>query len=113
MTQEIKQKLKQAAETAWEEDTRHNPNPCNPYAYVYGYKAGAQTILENPSEWGLVGAQWEEDAIHNADTGVEIAAERDKYREALEHVLQLLQDRRPNTPGLGAPINIIKEALKQ
>src|SRR5690606_32532527 len=26
----------------------------NPHAYVYGFKAGAQTILDNPQEWGLV-----------------------------------------------------------
>lgn len=108
MTNEQKQKLKQAAETAWEEDTRHNPNPCNPYTYVYGYKAGAQTILENPSEWGLVGAQWKEDAIHNADTGVEIAAERDKYREALKRIAEYDFDIKQVSPH-----TIAKEALKQ
>lgn len=53
MTQEIKYKLEQAAETAWEQDQKTNPTPVNPHAYVYGYKAGAQTILENPRSFGL------------------------------------------------------------
>lgn len=43
----------------------------------------------------------------------ELESQLTKYREALELVLQSLQSRRPHTPGLGASINIIKEALKQ
>lgn len=74
MNREIKDKLEQAA------------------AYHQGsgldFMAGVQTILKNPSEWGLVGAQWKEDAIHNADTAVEIAAERDRYRAVLERLLE-------------------------
>lgn len=54
MTQEIKDKLEQAAMISWEQDQKTNPSPVNPHAYVYGYKAGAQDILENPAEWGLV-----------------------------------------------------------
>lgn len=84
MNQEIKQKLEQAAENYAGEIkivTEH--------VKVYNaYFDGAQTILENPQEWGLVGAQWKEDAIHNADTAVEIAAERDRYREVLERLLE-------------------------
>ncbi|WP_257657690.1 hypothetical protein [Parapedobacter lycopersici] len=71
-----------------------------------GFVHGAQTILENPGEWGLVNAKWKEDAIYNADTGVEIAAERDKYREALE---KLLKEDMCSYAG----DRLIKEALKQ
>lgn len=43
----------------------------------------------------------------------ELESQLTKYREALERVLQSLQSRRPYTPGLGAPINIIRSVLKQ
>lgn len=99
MNQEIKQKLKQAAETAWEQDQKINPSPVNPHAYVYGYKAGAQTILENPEEWDLV--RYEDYLKHSKRT----LSENERYREALDKITQVS----------GNPISsgIAKEALKQ
>lgn len=90
MNQEIKQKLKQAAETAWEQDQKTNPSPVNPHAYVYGYKAGGQTILENPGEWGLASMvvvrqlEMETNIQHKEKT--ELQSQLTKYREALEAI---------------------------
>lgn len=66
--------------------------------------AGAKTILDNPSEWGLV------EKTH-IDVGIRL--QNDKYRGALECALQSLQDSRRHTPNLSAPINIIKSVLEQ
>lgn len=82
MTQKIKERLEQAAETAWEQDQKTNPSPVNPYAYVYGFKAGAQTILENPQDWGLT-------YPHSQKLAEEVLAmesQLTKYREALERI---------------------------
>lgn len=88
MTQEIKDKLKQAAETAWEQDQKTNPSPVNPHAYVYGYKAGAKTILENPGEWGLMPILDSMDHIEESDQNWsdvvnDLESQLAKYREAL------------------------------
>lgn len=124
MNQEIKQKLQQAAETAWEQDQKTNPSPVNPYAYVYGYIAGAQSIIKNPGEWGLapkaqhdhymamynslvewydkIMGAWCEHVRHQQ--GIEsLQTQNDRYREALERILQ----------GSCSPTLVAKKALKQ
>lgn len=130
MTQEIKERLEQVAETAWEQDQKTNPSPVNPHAYVYGYKAGAQTILENPGEWGLCSLEIHKQAVKTFDkiTTDAINAERAivdernqlqsqlaEYRQALERILSKAE--RPTDLLLGATIKsiseIAKEALKQ
>lgn len=113
MTQEIKLKLEQAAETSWEQDQKTNPTPVNPYAYVYGFKAGAKTILENPSEWGLcslevleatsvsVGKAWADNE--------RLKSQLAKYREVLEHLERFTSD----NPDYEFINHRLKEALKQ
>lgn len=110
MTQEIKERLEQAAETAWEQDQKTNPSPVNPHAYVYGYKAGAQTILENPSEWGLVHPHSQKLAEEVLATESQLA----KYREALERIIQQHDQNIPDSCSLARGLAVIaKEALKQ
>lgn len=129
MNQEIKDKLEQAAETAWEQDQQTNPTPVNPYAYVYGFKAGAETILENPGEWGLVPkaqhdhymtkytslVEWYDrlmgtpcEQVRHQQEIESLQAQNDRYRKALEDVIiRLGEDKRFNA------LSIAKEALKQ
>lgn len=113
MTQEIKDKLEQAAETAWEQDQKTNPYPVNPHAYVYGYKAGAQTILDAPGEWGL-------ETTKEALTGrnrilslqlknTELQSQLTEYREALEHLERFTSD----NPDYEFINHRLKEVLKQ
>lgn len=39
----LKQFIEEKARTAWEDDQKTNPHSVNPYAYVYGYVAGAKS----------------------------------------------------------------------
>lgn len=115
MTQEIKDKLQQAADKSTEKGYS-SEHPAK-WHYKDGFTNGAQAILENPSEWGLVEKRLVDEGIQlrieTIKTCEETHLKNEKYKEALEHVLQLLQARRPHTPGLGAPINIIKSVLEQ
>lgn len=112
MTRDQYTKVGVAAHDAWEEDAKTNPKPVNPHAYVYGFKAGAQTILDNPQEWGLMPILDSMQAIEDSDSDWEDAlsglkAQLSRYREALEKIA--------NDSGchLEECIRIAKEALKQ
>lgn len=111
MTQEIKLKLEQAAETAWEQDQKTNPSPVNPHAYVYGYKAGAQIILENPEEWGLVGMKASDKCWHEVSR--DLYAENQRFREALEKIVNQFENFDPAPYRETVMYKIAKEALKQ
>lgn len=103
MTQEQKIKLDQTCKEKYP-GSRYD----NALRRVH-FKAGAQTILDNPGEWGL-------EATKEALTGrnrvtslqlqnAKLKTENDRYRKALERV---------STPIYGEDVNrIAKEALKQ
>lgn len=94
MTQEIKDKLKRTAE---------QDGSVTEYSFI----KGAQTILDNPEEWGLVEKRLVDAGIQlrieTVKTCEETHLQNEKYREALERILQ----------GNCSPIIIAKEALKQ
>lgn len=101
---EQKDKLEQSAQRKWEEDQATNPTPVNPHAYVYGFKAGAQTILENPVEWELIAKRDVLSDIESLELEHKLVlSQLAKYREALERILQ----------GNCSPTMVAKEALKQ
>lgn len=120
MTQEIKLKLEQAAETA--------RLLGKPWTVLTGDKKSAfmlaaKTILENPDEWGLCSLEIHKQAVKTFDkiTTDAINAEREivdernqlqsqltKYREALERIAEYDFDTRRVSPH-----TIAKEALKQ
>ena len=84
MNQETKDKIEQVAQRKWEEDQATNPTPVNPHAYVYGFKSGAQTILDNPELWGL---QDIEDSDERwCEVVDQFKQEADRYRRALEKI---------------------------
>lgn len=120
MTRDQYTKVGVAAHDAWEEDAKTNPTPVNPHAYVYGFKAGAKTILDNPGEWGLASMvvvrqlELETNIQHKEKT--ELQSQLTKYREALEDVdIELSHEGYANSSGEGVDKarTIIKEALKQ
>lgn len=118
MNQEIKSKLEQAAETAWEQDQKTNPSPVNPHAYVYGYKAGAETILENPGEWGLVEKRLVDAGIQlrigTVKACEEVHSRNEKYRGALEAIKSECDPNNPTHEKFWRiAFNATKEALKQ
>jgi len=81
MTEQQKAAIEVAATKAWEADARHNPSPNNPHAYMYGFKQGANEVIERPERYGLV------PAAHTAalqERVKELEAENERYREALE-----------------------------
>lgn len=45
--------IEEAATKSWEDDAKYNPNPNNPYAYVYGFKQGANEVINHPEKYGL------------------------------------------------------------
>lgn len=45
--------IEEAATKTWEADARHNPNPNNPHAYMYGFKQGANEVIEHPERYDL------------------------------------------------------------
>lgn len=109
---------KAAIEEAAKEEFKYCHRSIDEVHYRFGFQLGAQHVIDHPGEFGLIDREWKEDAIHNADTGVEIAAERDRYREALESVdedLVFLEDCAHHAEGDIATIarKKIEEALKQ
>jgi len=125
MNQEIKQKLEQAAGQRYPDwYTEYDEGR----AYR-GYLAGAQTILENPGEWGLVPkaqhdhymakytslVEWYDrlmgtpcEQVRHQQEIESLQAQNERYRKALEDVIiRLEEDKRFNA------LSIAKEALKQ
>lgn len=105
MTQEQQQKLEQAAfEAARSTEQRDKPiNTAIERSHaVKWFKAGAQTILDNPSEWDLI--KWEDYLKYNQHFQSQLS----RYREALERIANanvILYDVFAR--------NVAKEALKQ
>lgn len=93
MTQEIKQKLEQAA------------------AYHQGsgldFMAGAKTILENPGEWGLYPPDPAQVVL--AEGYHRLQSENEQLREALEHLERFTSD----NPDYEFINHRLKETLKQ
>lgn len=101
MNQEIKDKLEQAADALFEHKG-YSFTPCD-YAMRKGFLKGAQTILENPEQWGLCSLKVHKQAVKTFDkitmdainAEMEVVDERNrlqsqltKYREALERLLE-------------------------
>lgn len=113
MTQEIKQKLEQAAENyAVQFKGLHGISKSNLKTIAIDFKSGAQTILENPKEWGLMPILDSMDHIEESDQNWsevvnDLKSQLTKYREALEDVINNCED------GAVRVIRIAKEALKQ
>lgn len=103
MTRDQYTKVGVAAHDAWEEDAKTNPIHVNPHAYVYGFKQGAQAILDDPSEWDLI--KWEDYLKYNRHFQSQLS----RYREALEEISNA------ETGGyeFEGLVDIAKEALKQ
>lgn len=105
MTQEIKDKLEQAAIQYGRAGKLVNE--------CYPFMDGAQTILENPIEWGLcslevleatsvsVGKAWADNE--------RLKSQLAKYREVLEHLERFTSD----NPDYEFINHRLKEALKQ
>ena len=72
--------IEEAAQRKWEEDQATNPTPVNPHAYVYGFKAGAQTILDNYHDYRL---QSMEKYKNMVSANVRLGAENQRLREQL------------------------------
>lgn len=104
MTQEQKDKIEQVAQRKWEEDQATNPTPVNPHAYVYGFKAGAKTILDNPQEWFPPVQYWQ-----LRDENERLQSELFRYREALERAYNDFKSSRWTEE----TYKIVIEALKQ
>lgn len=45
--------IEEAAKKSWEEDARHYSNPCDLYAYNYGFKQGASEVIDHPEKYRL------------------------------------------------------------
>lgn len=93
MTQEIKDRLEQAADALFEHKG-YSFTPCD-YAMRKGFLAGAQTILENPSEYGLeYSTQTFKDALaaasQHAMENELLKSQLTKYREALDKVHKIV-----------------------
>src|SRR5690606_12983868 len=84
MTQETKDKLEQAAQRKWEEDQATNPTPVNPHAYAYGFYAGAEHVLQNPGEFGLVSA-----SLYELDHNRHLNQMADAFNEKQSLIRQL------------------------
>lgn len=106
MTQEIKDKLEQAADKRYHPASDHREN----------YVAGAQTILDNPSDFGLVEKRLVDAGIQLRIETVKACEEthlqNEKYREALEKIAAIAVDYQPSIQ-TEAALTIAKEALKQ
>lgn len=107
MNQEQQTKLEQVAQRKWEEDQATNPTPVNPHAYVYGFKAGAQTILDNPQEWGLACMKASDKCWYEVSR--DLYGENQRYREALERAYNDFKSSRWTEE----TYKIVIEALKQ
>ncbi len=118
MTQEIKQKLEQAADEyaiAW-----YNGTKVMDHIKRHSFKRGAQTILKNPGKWALVTAdqyytkrnQYEKHLRELCDKEVLLESRLTKYREALERIAAIAVDYQPSIQ-TEAALTIAKEALKQ
>lgn len=95
MTQEIKDKLKRTAE---------QDGSVTEYSFI----KGAQTILDNPEEWGL---QYIEDSDERWCEVVDhFKQEADLYRRALERIASEVN---PYIKSHGNVWRIVFEALKQ
>jgi|GEM_PF-2921557 len=128
MNQEIKQKLEQAAiKSADRDQVMYYPARAS---YFDGFTAAAQTILENPGEWGLVPkaqhdhymakytslVEWYDklmgtpcEQVRHRQEIESMQSQLTKYREALERIANTYSGS-PDTDGL---IEIADEALKQ
>lgn len=120
MTRDQYTKVGVAAHDAWEEDAKTNPRPVNPHAYVYGFKAAGQAILDNPSEWGLIHRSESEEHIKDSDSDwedalVELKTENTRLREALDRIIIESEDNEQVDWMYVAEnmVDIAKEALKQ
>lgn len=105
MNQEIKQKLQQAATEFGKLCDPNNETIEKQADLRFGFLRGAQTILENPHEWGLVHP-------HSQKLAEEVLAMESqlaKYREALERIIGLTEDH----PDYEYFNKIAKEVLKQ
>ena len=116
--------IDEAATKSWEDDAKYNPTPNNPYAYVYGFKAGAQTILDNPGEWGLYSLDALKIEMDKSTSRRHRKIESDnqhlqsqlaKYREALERIIVEAEDNEQVDWRYIAEnmVQIAEEALKQ
>ena len=120
MTQEQKDKMEQVAESSTEILYPRGDSVQRNMAHYRGFKAGAQTILDNPGEWGLLSSvgldserrlsleakqqlEWES-AIQHEEI-INLKSENQRLRDALEAITRVF----------GNPISsrIAKEALKQ
>ncbi len=126
MTQEIKLKLEQATDALFEHKG-YSFTPCD-YAMRKGFLKGAQTILENPAEWGLCSLEIHKQAVKTFDkiTMDAITAEREivdernrlqsqlaKYREVLEAIKSECDPNNPTHEKIWRiAFNATKEALK-
>lgn len=107
MNQEIKERLEQAMRKQF--TLKASKDKVRRIAYF----SGAQTILENPGEWGLISLN--ESNILFADNMDLVKSETAKYREALERIVNT-----STVDAIAYPLqtvsefyNIAKEALKQ
>ena len=79
MTQEQKEKLEQAAAAKYALVTEQNY-----------WIAGAQTILDNPGEWGLYpnhqDREWASTINNVMEDNASLRAQNDRYRKALERI---------------------------
>lgn len=115
MNQEIKLKLEQAADAIFDVPG-YAFEKCD-YARRKGFMQGAQHILENPSEWGLVskGSFNRKEFFRKTWRGGAAKAESQlaKYREVLEKIVNQFEDFDPTPYREVVMYKIAKEALKQ
>lgn len=117
MNQEIKDKLQQAADKSTEKGYS-SEHPAK-WHYKDGFTNGAQTILENPSEWGLVEKRLVDAGIQlrieTIKTCEETHSQNEKYKEVLERIIVESEDNEQVDWMYVAEnmVEIAKEALKQ
>jgi hypothetical protein len=123
MTQEIKDKLEQEATEYASGKSVSFTDPW--YIREESYKAGAQTILDNPKEWGLATKEVVMSKIkllHDVESRwwikvKELESQLFRYREALEEAKECFEElaflSASDQASVNKGVKAIKEALKQ
>lgn len=111
MTEEQKDKLEQAADAMFYRND-HTFAPCD-YARRAGFVRGAQTILDNPGEWGLTSDPYKD--LMWVEITDDLKAQLSRFRSTLLEVHELLRMADPHCrdSALEEMKDIIEVALEQ
>jgi len=108
-TQAHTERLREQLESETESRKHWQSQAQRYHKYHKELNAALERVKELENELKLL-----EDTIkHQAERCLKLEAENARYRDRIGEALKFLQYRQQTTPGLGAPINILKQALEK